>query len=226
MSETYRAGEAAGRYDSARSLPPETAAMWTETLRSVLPLARVHTILDLGAGTGRFATVLNRAFECRVVAVDPSESMLDQIRSRGFPEITWKRGSGECIPLENASVDLVWMSQVFHHLDDPARTWKEVRRVLTPGGFLVIRNGTCENDEVIEWSRCFPEARRVSDECIPSRQHVVATVRHHGFRKVSVQTVYQFQAPSWAEYYEKISQRGLSAMISITDEESDAGLER
>jgi hypothetical protein len=52
MSQTYTKEDAAKRYDSARALPAEALALAMETLQISLPLKRVKSILDLGAGTG------------------------------------------------------------------------------------------------------------------------------------------------------------------------------
>jgi ubiquinone/menaquinone biosynthesis C-methylase UbiE len=226
MSQTYTKEDAAKRYDSARALPAEALALAMETLQISLPLKRVKSILDLGAGTGRFSQPLQETFHCPVIAVEPSDAMLAQGKSRRFDNIEWRQGSAENIPLGANSVDLVWMCQVFHHLEDPARAFQEIWRVLAPRGCLAIRNGTLENEVEIEWSRCFPEAQQMDRDRLPSQQDIVNVVCSQGFESVAVQTIYQLFAASYTEYYEKISQRGLSSLISISDEAFFAGLKR
>ena len=76
----------------------------------------------------------------------------------------WKQGTAEDIPLEDQSFGLVFMSQVFHHLRQPQRALREVCRVLTLGGYLIIRNGTEENNEETEWLQCFPEALEIDQQ--------------------------------------------------------------
>ena len=226
MSQTYTKEDTAKRYDSARALPAEALTLAMETLQSSLPLKQVKSVLDLGAGTGRFSQSLQEAFHCPVIAVEPSEAMLAQGKSRRFDNIEWRQGSAENIPLSTNSVDLVWMCQVFHHLEDPARAFQEIRRVLVSRGCLAIRNGTRENEVGIEWSSCFPEAQQIDNERLSSQQDIVNVVCSQGFESIAVQTVYQLFAASYAEYYEKISQRGLSSLISISDEAFIAGLKR
>jgi ubiquinone/menaquinone biosynthesis C-methylase UbiE len=227
MSQTYTKEEIAKRYDSARALPAEALTLAMETLRKLLPPKRVNSVLDLGAGTGRFCQSLQETWRCSVIAIDPSEAMLTQGKSR-WPDnnIEWRQGSAENLPLGSDSVDLVWMCQVFHHLEDPALAFQEIRRVLMPGGCLAIRNGTRENEAELEWSSCFPEAQQIDNERLPSRQDLIDLACSQGFENVAVQTVYQLFASSYAEYYEKISRRGLSSLISISDEAFDAGLKR
>ena len=167
MSQTYTKEDTAKRYDSARALPAEALTLAMETLQSSLPLKQVKSVLDLGAGTGRFSQSLQETFHCPVIAVEPSEAMLAQGKSRRFDNIEWRQGSAENIPLSTNSVDLVWMCQVFHHLEDPARAFQEIRRVLVSRGCLAIRNGTRENEVEIEWSSCFPEAQQIDNERLP-----------------------------------------------------------
>ena len=226
MSKAYSDGGAAKRYDAARAMPPETAALWMGTLGTLLPGSAPRRVLDLGCGTGRFTELLGRKFGCDVVGVDPSAAMLAEGRSRNLDGVMWKNGSGESIPLESDSLDLIWMSQVFHHLDDPPVAMDEIRRVLAPGGRLALRNGTRENNTEIPWLHCFPEAQEIDDDRLPSQQDLVSLVCGHGFERVAVETIYQFFASSYEEYYDKISQRGLSALISISDGAFATGLVR
>ena len=121
MNNAYSEVETARRYDAARSLPPQTKALWLEALKSSVPAREVERVLDLGCGTGRFTAALGEAFGCPAVGVEPSNAMLDVALSRGEPNVVWKRGQAESIPLESRAVDLVFMSQVFHHLVQPQR---------------------------------------------------------------------------------------------------------
>ncbi len=227
MSDTFTGEDTARQYTCARALPQETLDMWMATLRGLLSSDRVGIILDLGAGTGRFSAALRAAFACPVIAVEPSEVMLEQGRSLGIEGIEWRLGSAEDIPLETASADLIWMSQVFHHLDRPEMAFKEIRRVLAPGGCFAMRNGTIENiGEGSEWLTCFPESQALSDAVLPSRQGIVDTISSQGFECLAVRTVFQFTVASYAEYYERIRKRAVSTLIHISDEAFEAGLVR
>lgn len=222
MSKLFESKDAAGRYDPARSLPDETLALWMDTLRELVPAGSVASIVDLGAGTGRFAATLRDAFGCAVVAVEPSEAMLDQGRGRVADGVQWLAGSAESIPLEDASVDLVWMSQVFHHLDDPVAAFREIRRVLTPGGHLAMRNATLETEADNQWARFFPGVPTVS---VP-RDEMIRVVCGGGFDSVAALRVPQVFAASHSEYCEKVGLRAMSCLLVISDEAFTAGMER
>lgn len=180
MSETYEKRDTAERYDSARALPDETSALWMNKLQNLIPTKSVARVLDLGGGTGRFAGLLQKMYECPVITIDPSEAMLKQGRNRGLDNIFWIRGSAEHIPLNTGSLDLVWMSQVFHHLEYPPLAFQETYRVLSPTGYLAIRNGTRENNAEIEWCACFPEAKQIEEGRIPSQTDITNFVCSRG----------------------------------------------
>lgn len=226
MSDMYKKKDAAERYDIARALPDETTALWMDKLVKLVPLKSVSRALDLGGGTGRFAGLLQKTYRCPVVVIDPAEEMLEQGRNRGIEGIVWLCGTAESIALDARSVDLVWMSNVFHHLENPPKAFQEVNRILNTNGYLAIRNGTRETDVEIEWINFFPEAKKIDKGRIPSRADVINTVCRQGFDEIKTQPVYQLFASTYDEYYEKISQRGLSSLISISDEAFYSGLRR
>jgi SAM-dependent methyltransferase len=130
---------AAEVYERARPEYPAEAVEW------MLP-ADAHTVLDLGAGTGK----LTRALVARgleVFAVDPSPKMLDQLRT-ALPGATVSVGTAEDIPLADTSVDAVVVGQAWHWVDQDAAL-PSVARVLRPGGTLgLIWN---LRDERVAW---------------------------------------------------------------------------
>src|SRR5579871_2936522 len=60
----------------------------------------------------------------------------------------------------------------------------------------------------------------------PSRQALEQSVCSHSFALLSQQTLWQIFATSYAQYYEKVAQRGLSSLIAISDEAFESGLQR
>ena len=152
--------------------------------------------------------------------------MLDVARSEHVPGVEWKQGSAEDIPLEDQSVGLVFMSQVFHHLTRPERALQEIYRVLTPGGFLIIRNGTTENNDEIDWLHCFPEALEIDRKRLLSRRALEQCVCAQSFDLIARLTFRQLFAADYQESYEKVGGRGLSSLIALSDEAFGCGMAR
>jgi ubiquinone/menaquinone biosynthesis C-methylase UbiE len=226
MNNAYSEIDTANRYDSARSLPAQTQTVWLDALKSCIPKQEIRKILDLGCGTGRFTAGLGKTFECSVIGVEPSSAMLKVAMSQNAPNVEWKQGQAENIPLENQVVDLVFMSQVFHHLVQPEQALREINRVLTSAGYVAIRNGTREYNKELAWLRFFPEALEIEDKRTPSQQELKESVCGGSFELISQRTIYQVFAASYDEYFEKVSRRGLSALIVISDEAFQSGLQR
>ena len=94
-------------------------------------------VLDLGCGDGRFSRELASA-GASVVGVDVAEAALARARG-GQPGLDFRLAPVDGpLPLEDNSFDLVWASEVIEHVADTARWLSEVRRVLVPGGRLVL----------------------------------------------------------------------------------------
>jgi ubiquinone/menaquinone biosynthesis C-methylase UbiE len=93
---------------------------------------------DIGAGTG-FITEGLLANDVRVIAVDQSEKMLAELRSKfGDTRVECRVGPAERLPLDDGEVDYVLANMYLHHVESPADAINEMVRTLKPGGRLVI----------------------------------------------------------------------------------------
>ncbi|QND51753.1 class I SAM-dependent methyltransferase [Phyllobacterium sp. 628] len=122
--------------------PPELD-VW---LREELHLAPGKTVVDLGAGTGKFTLRLMTTC-AKVIAVEPVAQMLQKLAEK-HPDVTTKDGTAESIPLADNSVDAVVCAQAFHWFATKAAL-TEIHRVLKPGGHLGLIWNT--RDESIPW---------------------------------------------------------------------------
>lgn len=99
------------------------------------------TVADVGCGTGYLLPTLAGQFK-RVLAVDPAPSMLERARQRiapkGCENVEFRVGNLEQLPLRSGEVNAAIASLVLHHTADPAAGIKELARVLTPGGALLV----------------------------------------------------------------------------------------
>jgi SAM-dependent methyltransferase len=90
-------------------------------------------ILDLGCGIGELAEhIQNREF---YFGVDINPYCVDYLNQQ---KIHAKLGSAYEIPFEAGCMDVVFLSHVLEHLEDPDRAMNEISRVLKPGGLLII----------------------------------------------------------------------------------------
>jgi len=93
--------------------------------------------LDLGCGDGAFTAQLREA-GAEPIGVEVAEAALWRARSQ-HPELEFRLAAIDGpLPFEDGAFDLVWASEVIEHVGDTARWLSEVRRVLTPGGRLLV----------------------------------------------------------------------------------------
>lgn len=118
-----------------------------ETLERECGLGSGATVVDLGAGTGKFTSLL-LATGATVIAVEPVAAMRAQFSAR-FPDEQVLEGTAEDIPWPEQSVDLVTVAQAFHWFD-AVPALDEISRALVPGGWLALVWNT--HDERSAWS--------------------------------------------------------------------------
>jgi ubiquinone/menaquinone biosynthesis C-methylase UbiE len=221
----YDATDIPGVYDSGRDHGPEVLNLWMDVVESYLTDQLINTILDLGCGTGRFSEALAIRFDARVVGIDPSRKMLEQAeRKRRVDRVHYAQGRGEVIPLPDHLADLIFMSMIFHHLENPTQAARECRRVLRDGGIALIRAGTRERISSYPYVDFFPASRPILEKCLATNASMRAVFESAGFRSVSVEVVNQEIAPNYEVYAEKLAAGADSVLARLSPSEFQAGL--
>jgi ubiquinone/menaquinone biosynthesis C-methylase UbiE len=212
-------------YDRGREHGPEVHNLWMNVVSSYVNDQTVKTIVDLGCGTGRFAEDLAVRFDAEVVGIDPSQKMLEQARlKRRDPRIRYEHGQGEAIPLPDKSVDLIFISMVFHHFHDPRLTARECRRVLGHEGTVFLRAGTRERIASYPYVEFFPLTLPLLEECLAPVASISEVFEEAGFRTVSRDVVTQEIAPNFAAYAEKLSAGADSVLAQLSAADFEAGI--
>jgi arsenite methyltransferase len=138
---------------------PDVVAQRREVL-DLLALRPGEHVVDIGAGPGFLAAEMAAAVgpHGRVHAVDPSPSMRALAEGRGAA-IDVVDGAAEALPLPDASVDAAVATQVFEYVSDVPGALAEVRRVLRPGGRVLLLD--TDWDSIVWHSRDGERMRRV-----------------------------------------------------------------
>ncbi len=221
----YDATDIAATYDRGRDHGPEFLSLWMNVVAGHVHDRSIKTILDLGCGTGRFTEALRARFDADVFGIDPSEKMLAQARrKRPDARIRYEHGCAESIPLPDSSVDLVFMSMIFHHLEDPALAVRECRRVLGDSGTVFIRSGIRERISSYPYSDFFPASRAILEEVLPPTALIREVFAAAGFSALSVELVTQEISPSFAAYAEKLAAGADSVLARLSPADFDAGM--
>ena len=133
---------AAGYYDQSRGLPGGVDELVADRIEAAV--GRDGRLLELGVGTGRIALPLHRRGR-RIVGVDLSVPMLDRYRAKaaalGLPPPVVLRADATRLPFRDACVDAVLEVHVLHLVPDWRQALAEARRVLVPGGMVLVGGG-------------------------------------------------------------------------------------
>jgi ubiquinone/menaquinone biosynthesis C-methylase UbiE len=212
-------------YDSGRSYKPEILQRWLDLFSAQVPKEGVSRIIDLGCGTGRYSEPLAVHFDAEVIGIDPSEKMLAEARRKTVHRgVVFIQASGEKLPLEDSSADMVLMSMVFHHLQEPPSIASECFRVLRERGCVCLRNSTVDAIETYSYLKFFPSVRTLIEEQLPTRDRIRSTFEEAGFKTSSHEIVKHQISATWTDYAEKLNQRSDSFLVRISDAEFDAGI--
>lgn len=212
-------------YDLARCHTPEVLNLWMNTIASCFGQGSINAVLDLGCGTGRFSQPLASRFDADVIGLDPSAKMLEQARGKPHSSrVRYAMGRGEEIPLRSHSVDLVFMSMVFHHFKNPPLVVRECSRVLRDGGLVFLRAGTLEQVTSYPYVPFFPGSVPILERVLVANQVIRDTFESAGLCTVEVGVLVQQVASTWAAYADRIAAGGDSVLAELDSIEFEAGL--
>lgn len=151
-----------------QSMPPE------ETLKK-FHIDEVGTLLDIGCGIGYFTIpAANILKQGKVIGLDIMSEIIDVAREKAInvSNIEFIKSEEYSFPIQDASIDYVFISNVIHEIYDKPRYFREIKRALKPNGFLFI----------IDWEKKETEMgppidERVSKEemmtmCITNFKHI------------------------------------------------------
>jgi ubiquinone/menaquinone biosynthesis C-methylase UbiE len=131
----------AGEFERFRALPHGVSAAARAALWDLLGACSGASLLDLGAGTGRFGSAFLDAGD-RYIGLDVSYGMLERfaekVRDRGGPAPWLVQADGRALPFSSGSFDGVIIVQVLSGVAGWRRVLSEARRVLRPGGSVVL----------------------------------------------------------------------------------------
>ncbi|SEO39945.1 class I SAM-dependent methyltransferase [Actinacidiphila rubida] len=152
---------AAGVYERSRPSYPITAVA---ALADALPLEAGRTVVDLGAGTGKFTRLLALT-GAEVLAVEPVREMRERMAEL-LPAVAVTAGTAEATGLPEDCADAVVAAQSWHWFQEE-QALAEVERLLRPGGALALVWNTY--DTTVPWVRDYQDIYfRLAPRDLPS----------------------------------------------------------
>lgn len=180
-------------------------------------------VLDVGCGTGNYARAIQEATGCAISGVEPS----GQMRQRAEIAVTWTAlvaGSAEVLPFRDKSFDLVYSTDVIHHVVDREAYFAEAARVLAPGGRIAtVTDSQADIARRRPLSNYFPETVAIEERRYPAIATLRAEMTAAGFTDIHETHVeLEYPLTDMRGYRE----RAYSSLLLIPDGALQQGLAR
>jgi SAM-dependent methyltransferase len=219
-------GQIADTYDASRPLFEEILELWMTLISErVGPRHRVE-LLDLGCGTGRFSIPIATRLGYSVTGADQSEEMLERARSKEEGDrVRWSMQDASRLSYPHASFDVVFMSHLLHHLDEPLDVIRECHRVLRPGGVILNRYGPMEDIRDDPEHRFFPGSVEIDEARTPTVGQVEEWFRVARFNDISTEVIVQHTYKTAEERLRNAGLRCTSVLTLVDQSAFEKGLE-
>lgn len=154
----------ASLYDQTRVIPPDSIHQIIDLCGRAAKMKGGGLFLDAGVGTGRFGVPLSAAYPGRVVGVDVSTEMMLRARARAGDELSLVQGDLRRLPFPNNIFNGALIVHILHLIERWEDVLDELRRVLVPGGVLLLGSEQGGRSMLIDYYLQQARARGISTQ--------------------------------------------------------------
>jgi ubiquinone/menaquinone biosynthesis C-methylase UbiE len=209
----------ASRYDELRPA-------WRDVADEALgELRGARRLLDVGCGTGRFASLARERLGARVWGVDPSPEMLAQAQLRGGKGCGWKLAGAESLPFKDGWFDAVHAHLVLHLVDSLPGAVAEMLRVLSADGRVVVVSFRPEHFDRFHLAPYFPSLTAIDRRRFPA----VGAIEHQlrgGGMQVAERAIRRRARMAPEQVLERVRGRYILTLHLLDEDEYQRGLRR
>ena len=181
-------------------------------------------VLDFGCGTGNYTCAVKKLTNAIVYGVEPSDGMREKAISKNM-NITFLKGDHTGIPVDDNSIDLLYMTDVIHHVPDLRSMFNEFHRVLKPDGFICILTESHKQIESRFWSAYFPSTVAAEQNRYPDIDTITGAASECGLIPDDITTTdHPHKLQITPEFVKLVENKGYSMFRLISDNDFDNGL--
>jgi ubiquinone/menaquinone biosynthesis C-methylase UbiE len=144
VNDRYFEADAIASWTATFELERRDVIASRDEIVAALELSPGMTVADIGAGTGAFLASLSAGVgaEGTLYAVDIVPAFVEHLRTRAaaeqLPNVEVVAGTATAVMLPDASIDLMFMCDVYHHIEYPSVYARSLHRALRADGRLII----------------------------------------------------------------------------------------
>ena len=173
-----------------------------------------------------YTWVIKKVSNANVFGVEPSDGMREKAQEKGA-EINFKKGDHAHIPFDNEFFDLIYMTDVIHHVPDLNSMFTEFHRTLKPGGKVCILTESHNQIETRFWSAYFPTTVTAEKERYPDISNIIFAAKQCSLSVIeNVNTDSEHTLTISLDFVKLVENKGFSMFRLISDEEFSDGLTR
>lgn len=155
------------------------------------------TLLDVGCGNGTFLSMVLNKFDVGVSGIDISPGMIEKSKELLDGSADLKVGDSDRLPWDNKSFDIVTCIASFHHYPNPELVLKEIKRVLRPGGILIIADPFTSNNLLRFFINLLVKISNKGDVRIYSQKKMKEILEKCGFALIK----WEIEGYQWKKYF-------------------------
>ncbi len=214
-------------YDNGRSLSEQNTIIWLNLISRLSGASENDKVLDLGCGTGRFSLPMVNSLRFDVTGVDSSIEMLKKAKEKDFNSaVNWLVADASVLVFQSGTFNVVFMSHLLHHVDNPLVVLKECNRVLACPGVVLIRYGALEQIRHDVEHTLFPEVIDIDEGRTPSVELTEKWLIDAGFEDISSKEIIQQTYQDGLSHLNAARVKSTSVLSMISEESFQTGIRR
>jgi ubiquinone/menaquinone biosynthesis C-methylase UbiE len=214
-------------YDRGRAISIQNLDIVLEAITRLSGMSGKVRLLDLGCGTGRFSIPIASKLRYQVTGADSSEEMLAKAREKDKDGLVkWDLEDARSLTYPDNSFDIVFMSHLLHHCEDPPAVIRECWRVLSNDGMIIVRWGAIEQIRDDVEHTFFTETIAIDEARTFPIEQMEGCLREAGFSGVISEKRVQQTYSTSQKHLESIKVKNTSVLTMISQDAFVRGVQK